>query len=82
MLRFIYDKDDEWPSQLYERSELERLVALTIERLPEVERTIITLYYHKEMTLRQIARIVSLHELAVSQLKSASHPADEVGAAG
>ena len=70
LLRFIYDKDDEWPSQLFERSELERLVALTIERLPEVERTIITLYYHKEMTLRQIARIVSLHETRVSQLKS------------
>lgn len=70
LLRFIYDRDDEWPSQLFERSELERLVALTIERLPEVERTIITLYYHKEMTLRQIARIVSLHETRVSQLKS------------
>ncbi len=70
LLRFIYDKDDEWPSQLFERSELEKLVALTIERLPEIERTIITLYYHKEMTLRQIARIVSLHETRVSQLKS------------
>ncbi len=70
LLRFVYDTDDEWPSQLFERSELERLVALTIERLPEIERTIITLYYHKEMTLRQIARIVSLHETRVSQLKS------------
>ena len=45
-------------------------MASTIERLPEIERTIITLYYHKEMTLRQIARIVSLHETRVSQLKS------------
>ncbi len=70
LLRFVYDTDDEWPSQLFERLELERLVALTIERLPEIERTIITLYYHKEMTLRQISRIVSLHETRVSQLKS------------
>ncbi len=70
LLRFIHDPDDEWPSQLFERSELERIVALTIESLPEIERTIITLYYHKEMTLRQIARIVSLHETRVSQLKS------------
>ena len=70
LLRFISDTDEEWPSQLFERSELERLVASTIERLPEIERTIITLYYHKEMTLRQIARIVSLHETRVSQLKS------------
>ena len=70
LLRFISDTDEEWPSQLFERSELERLVASTIERLPEIERTIITLYYHKEMTLRQISRIVSLHETRVSQLKS------------
>ena len=70
LLRFIYDENDEWPSQQFERTELERLVARTIERLPEIERTIITLYYHKEMTLRQIARIVSLHETRVSQLKS------------
>ena len=70
LLRFISDTDEEWPLQLFERSELERLVASTIERLPEIERTIITLYYHKEMTLRQIARIVSLHETRVSQLKS------------
>ena len=47
-----------------------RLVATAIERLPEVERTIITLYYHKELTLRQIAQIVHLHETRVSQLKS------------
>ena len=70
LLRFISDTNEEWPSQLFERSELERLVASTIERLPEIERTIITLYYHKEMTLRQISRIVSLHETRVSQLKS------------
>jgi len=70
VLRFASGKDDEWPSVQFERSELKRLVANTIERLPEVERTIITLYYRKEFTLRQIAKVVSLHETRVSQLKS------------
>ena len=70
VLRFASGKDDEWPSMQFERSELKRLVANTIERLPDVERTIITLYYRKEFTLRQIAKVVSLHETRVSQLKS------------
>jgi len=70
VLRFVSDDENDWPSKLFERSELRRLVAKTIDRLPEVERTIVSLYYGKEFTLRQIARIVSLHETRVSQLKS------------
>ena len=70
VLRFASGDESQWPSNLMERSELKNLVATTIERLPEMERTIITLYYHHEMTLRQIAQIVHLHETRVSQLKS------------
>ena len=70
VLRFISDDEEQWPSSLFERSELSRLVATAIERLPEIERTIVTLYYRKELTLRQIAQIVHLHETRVSQLKS------------
>ena len=70
VLRFASGDEGQWPSNLMERSELKNLVATTIERLPEMEHTIITLYYHHEMTLRQIAQIVHLHETRVSQLKS------------
>lgn len=70
VLRFVSDDEDEWPSALLERAELKRLVAETIENLPDVERTIVTLYYRREFTLRQIAKVVSLHETRVSQLKS------------
>jgi RNA polymerase sigma factor FliA len=70
VLRFASNDAEEWPSAVLERSELRKLVATMIDRLPEVERTIITLYYRKEFTLRQIAKIVSLHETRVSQLKT------------
>ena len=70
VLRFISDDEDEWPSALLEQSELRRVVAELITRLPEVERTIITLYYTKEFTLRELANVVDLHETRVSQLKS------------
>ena len=70
VLRFVSGDDDEWPTKQLERSELRRLVAQTVGRLPDVERTIITLYYTKELTLREIAKVVSLHETRVSQLKT------------
>lgn len=70
LLKYISDKEENWPSRLLERSELERLVSEAIDRMPYVERTVLTLYYHEELTLREIAKVVELHESRISQLKS------------
>ena len=70
VLRFLSDDEDQWPSNLFERKELERLVTNAIERMPRTERTILSLYYYEELTLRQIAEVLKLHETRVSQLKS------------
>jgi RNA polymerase sigma factor for flagellar operon FliA len=70
LLRYLADSDEQWPSQIVERAELERLLAEAIERMPQLERTVLGLYYYEEMTLREIAKIVDLHESRISQLKS------------
>jgi RNA polymerase sigma factor for flagellar operon FliA len=70
LLRFIPDKDSDWPSKQLERSELVRILAQAISRMPVIERTVLSLYYQEELTLREIARIVNLHESRVSQLKT------------
>jgi RNA polymerase sigma factor for flagellar operon FliA len=70
LLRFISDNEESWPSRLLERAELERLLAGAIDKMPYMERTVLSLYYHEEMTLREISKIVKLHESRVSQLKS------------
>lgn len=70
LLKFVSDKEENWPSQIVERSELERLLVEAMNRMPQIERTVLSLYYHEEMTLREIARIVDLHESRISQLKS------------
>ncbi len=70
LLRYLSDSNEQWPSQIVERSELERLLAESIEKMPELERTVLSLYYYEEMTLREIAKIVDLHESRISQLKS------------
>jgi RNA polymerase sigma factor for flagellar operon FliA len=70
LLRFVSGGEEEWPSRQLERAELQRLLAATIARMPEIERTVLSLYYYEEMTLREIAKIVNLHESRISQLKS------------
>jgi RNA polymerase sigma factor for flagellar operon FliA len=70
LLQYVADRDDHLPSKLLERAELERLLAETISHMPAIERTVLSLYYQEEMTLREIAHIVDLHESRISQLKS------------
>ena len=70
LLKYISNDEEQWPSRLLERSELERLLAQAIDKMPQIERTVLSLYYYEDLTLREIAKIVNLHESRISQLKS------------
>ncbi len=70
LLKYISDDEENWPSKILERSELQKLLALALDKMPYIERTVLSLYYHEELTLREIAKVVKLHESRVSQLKS------------
>jgi RNA polymerase sigma factor for flagellar operon FliA len=70
LLQYVADRDDQLPSKLFERAELERLLAEAIKHMPAIERTVLSLYYKEELTLREIAQVVDLHESRISQLKS------------
>jgi RNA polymerase sigma factor for flagellar operon FliA len=70
LLEYIADDAEHLPSRLVERAELERVLAEAIEQMPAIDRTVISLYYQEELTLREIAEIVHLHQSRISQLKS------------
>jgi len=70
LLHYLPDADDNLPSKVLEKSELERLLAEGIDGIPKMERTVLGLYYQEELTLREIAQVVKLHESRISQLKS------------
>jgi RNA polymerase sigma factor for flagellar operon FliA len=70
MLYYLPDSGRNLPSTLLEKSELERLLAESIDGIPQIERKVLILYYHEELTLREIAVVVHLHESRISQLKS------------
>jgi RNA polymerase sigma factor for flagellar operon FliA len=69
LLHYLPDAGD-LPSEALERAELERILARTIDGIPAIERTVLSLYYKEELTLREIAQVVNLHESRISQLKS------------
>jgi RNA polymerase sigma factor FliA len=70
LLKCLSDDQESWPSSLLERSEEQRLLASAVARMPRIERVVINLYFHEELTLREIAKVVSLHESRVSQIKT------------
>jgi RNA polymerase sigma factor for flagellar operon FliA len=70
LLRLVSGDPKELPSALLERSELQRVLAAAISGIPAIEQTILGLYYQDELTLREIAKIVGLHESRISQLKT------------
>lgn len=70
LLKYISGDEESWPSHQLERAELERLLAEAISKMPHIESTVLSLYYREELTLREISKVVKLHESRVSQLKS------------
>ena len=70
LLRFISGDEEEWPSKVVERSELQRLLAEAISKMPDIEKNVLGMYYYEELTLREISKVVGLHESRISQLKS------------
>lgn len=56
------------PLRLVESKDLIDKLALAVKDLPERERLVINLYYHEELTLREIGEIVNLSEGRICQI--------------
>jgi len=56
------------PLAIVEKAELRRLVAQAVGGLPERERTIMSLYYEQELTLKEIGQIMGVTESRVCQI--------------
>jgi RNA polymerase sigma factor for flagellar operon FliA len=69
LLSIISNDESEWPSQVVERAELERILTQAIERMPKQERTVLSLYYFEELNLREISEVMGLHLSRIGQLR-------------
>ena len=64
------DRSDDFadPLAIVEKAEMRRLVAEAVMALPERERTIMSLYYEQELTLKEIGEIMGVTESRICQI--------------
>lgn len=60
------------PSARMETRETAKALAKAIQQLPEKLRQIILLYYHKELTMKEVAEVLNITESRVSQLHASA----------
>lgn len=56
------------PEEEAERQSEKEIVARAIDALPEAERTVISLYYYEELTLKEIGRVLGVTESRACQI--------------
>lgn len=66
----IADEEQATPDASTERKELSRIIAERLEKLPEMQRKVLALYYFEDMRLREIAEAVGLTESRICQIHS------------
>lgn len=59
---------EESPSQELQKKELKKMIQEGIERLKDNEQLVISLYYRKELNMKEIAKVIGVSEPRVSQI--------------
>jgi RNA polymerase sigma factor for flagellar operon FliA len=62
------DRDAAGPGARLEAEETKQALGEAIDKLPEKEKIVISLYYYDELTLKEISKILHLTEARISQL--------------
>jgi RNA polymerase sigma factor for flagellar operon FliA len=64
----LEDHNATGPDEQVERNELERSLSTAVAYLPEREQLLLSLYYHEELTMKEISKVVNVSESRVCQL--------------
>ena len=62
------DQDQDSRDVIAEREEIRKVVAEAISELPEKEKLVIVLYYHEDLTFKEIGDVLEVSESRISQL--------------
>ena len=66
----IQDRNADDPLGLIEKADIKNQLERAMDRLPEREKTILSLYYWEEITFKEIGKVLGISESRVSQLHS------------
>ncbi len=58
------------PDVIVEREEIKRVLIQAINELPKNEKKVIVLYYHEDLTFKEIGKVLDVSESRISQLHS------------
>lgn len=64
----MYAMNERDARDLAEVRDLEQVLGKEIERLPEKQRLVLTLYYYEDLNMKEIAKVLKISEARVSQL--------------
>ena len=67
IIGYVLDDDDN-PEKYAEFCELERILADELQKLPEKQRIVLTLYYHEDLNMKEIAKTLGVTEARVCQI--------------
>lgn len=69
---FVRDDRAVDPHRALERREMMALLTRGIEDLPDRERLVVTLYYHEELTMKEVGEVLGVNESRISQIHSSA----------
>ena len=61
------------PDVIVEREEIRKIIIQAINELPEKEKMVIVLYYHEDLTFKEIGQVLDVSESRISQLHSTAN---------
>jgi RNA polymerase sigma factor for flagellar operon FliA len=70
LLNYVADREENSPTKILEKAELEKLIEEGIQHMPRVERLVLDLYYRQGQNFREIAPILDVHITRVSQIRA------------
>ncbi len=63
-----FQEDSPGPEEQIDEQELRRELAQAIDALSEQERTVLSLYYHEELTMKEIGQVIGVSEQRIGQI--------------
>ena len=61
------------PDVIVEREEIKRVITEAIKELPEKEKMVLVLYYHEDLTFKEIGQVLQVSESRISQLHASAN---------
>ncbi|HBF34174.1 TPA: FliA/WhiG family RNA polymerase sigma factor [Candidatus Sumerlaeota bacterium] len=68
LLEFLTNPDYIDPAEVLNLEQVYAIVADSIDNLPEKEKLVVTLYYHEELTMKEIGEVLDITESRISQI--------------